>query len=446
VIEQDLKNALNYTMEVIDKNGAKGDAILSCSKGLSLNAQKGQIDQFKSSQSQVLGVRVIKDDRVGLSYSEKMDRTSIEQMVKMALENAKLSTPNPDEKIMQGQSISVQERSEILKREPNMSLEAKMQLSIKLETEPRNRDARVDVSPYNGVSETEYQNYYMNSFETFCFQEERSVSCYTSALMKDAGINSLHYHSMAARTFQELDWKKCIDESLLHASHGLTAKAIATGEYQVIFDLDELGSLIGRFGNIYSGKASKEKMNPMLSQLGQKIFDDRITIIDDPINSACFTYSPFDDEGMQRQSITLIENGVYKNICHNSATAKHFNTRSNARASRSARSSLGTSPVAFRLGAGQDSDQSVQKGEYFFIQTLKGHSAEPISGDFAFEAAGYLMRDGEKIQAVKGVTIAGNFYKMMNSIAAIGNQIHANNHKTFFAPMIRFHGMKIAGA
>jgi len=446
VIEQDLKDALNFTMEVLDKNGAKGDAILSVSKGLNLNAQKGQIDQFKSSQSQVLGVRLIKDDRVGLSYSEKMDRASIEQMVKMALENAKLSTPNPDEKIMQGQSISVQERKEILQREPNMSLEEKMQLAITLEKEPRAKDARVEVAPYNGVSETEYQSYFMNSYETFCFQEERSVSCYTSALMKEEGVNSLHYHSMAARTFKELDWKKCIDESLFHAAYGLKAKSITTGEYNVIFDLDELGSLIGRFGNIYSGKASKEKMNPMLTKLGEKIFDDRITLIDDPINSASFTYSPFDDEGMQRQALTLIENGVYKNICHNTATAKYFNTRSNARASRSARSSLGTSPVAFRMGAGTDSDQSVQEGEYFFIHTLNGHSAEPISGDFAFEAAGYMMRNGQILQSVKGVTIAGNFYKMMNSVAAIGNQIHANNHKTFFAPMIRFHGMKIAGA
>ena len=68
-----------------------------------------------------------------------------------------------------------------------------------------------------------------------------------------------------------------------------------------------------------------------------------------------------------------------------------------------------------------------------------------ISGDFSVACRGYLKKDGEIVQAVKQITLAGNFFKMLNQVSAMGDSIKHNTSKTFFTPNIRFTGMKIAG-
>ena len=68
-----------------------------------------------------------------------------------------------------------------------------------------------------------------------------------------------------------------------------------------------------------------------------------------------------------------------------------------------------------------------------------------MSGDFSFGASGYLVENGKRIQAVNGVTVAGNFYKMLNNINSLGNEILASSGRSFFAPLVRFEALTVAG-
>ena len=71
--------------------------------------------------------------------------------------------------------------------------------------------------------------------------------------------------------------------------------------------------------------------------------------------------------------------------------------------------------------------------------------ANAISGNFSFGASGYLCKDGERIQAVRGITVAGNFYEMLNKISMIGNQQHWNEGRSALMPSIRFSDVAISG-
>ena len=46
---------------------------------------------------------------------------------------------------------------------------------------------------------------------------------------------------------------------------------------------------------------------------------------------------------------------------------------------------------------------------------------------------------------VKGITIAGNFYKMLDSIKTLGDDLKYTSSKSFFAPEIRFENLYVAG-
>jgi PmbA protein len=99
------------------------------------------------------------------------------------------------------------------------------------------------------------------------------------------------------------------------------------------------------------------------------------------------------------------------------------------------------------ISAGQDTEDHLFAGQTLEIIELQGlHSGtDPISGDFSLGANGFLHQDGQRVQAVRGITVAGNFYKMLNEIEAIGDQVHSAHHGCFFSPLVRFASLQIAG-
>lgn len=63
--------------------------------------------------------------------------------------------------------------------------------------------------------------------------------------------------------------------------------------------------------------------------------------------------------------------------------------------------------------------------EGIIITELSGlHSgANTVSGDFSIAANGYYVSDGKVQNAVNQMTIAGNFYELLNNIEAIGSDL-----------------------
>src|SRR5208337_2942627 len=58
-------------------------------------------------------------------------------------------------------------------------------------------------------------------------------------------------------------------------------------------------------------------------RIGQKLFGDNITVWDD-VAHPLQTGSPFDGEGVRRQRVGLIENGVVKRVVYARATAEQM--------------------------------------------------------------------------------------------------------------------------
>lgn len=445
-MNQELKNSLEKTLEFAKKNGAdQADVILNTGSSFSISAQKKEIDKYKLSGSSVIGIRAIKDNKIGISYSEAMDDDALELAAKTAIDNAKNSDVNEFE------TISVKSDKDLIsenKYEKDTSTtQEKIDFCLKLESEVYARDSRVQAVPYNGFSESESQTYYMNSLGTFGYDSEFDMSCYTSALIHEGDLNSMHYHGVMGTNLKSLNFEECVAESLEHATQWLKAEPVKTGHYDIIFTPDQFVSVFGCFGNIFSAKAAWDKVNPFAEKLEKNVAFKELSVMDVPnYKDAFFTYE-FDSEGTSRSDLTLIEDGVLKNFYHNTSTANYFKTQTTGHASRGPRSSLGVGGTNKLIKAGSTNDSAVRSGEYLEIHALQGlHSgANSISGEFSFGASGYLCRDGKRIQPVKGITVAGNYHHMLMKIKAIGDVIHANTYKSFFAPTIRFDGLSVAG-
>ncbi|WBA13086.1 TldD/PmbA family protein [Salinivibrio kushneri] len=444
-IKATLSDAVDQVLSLVKQQGAQADVIANASESLSLKADQGDLSEHKVTAGQVIGVRVIKGDQVATSYSESLDSDSLASMVNAALTNASFTKAESDQQIRaEEQHIDQQDPS--LLQADSTPIEDKIALALALEQDVISQP-RATGAPYNGYSEQTQFQLLANTLGTRCYHSERRFSCYTAALLNHDGKQAMHLGASVSRRFADLDLAHATQLAYQTADALLEGGPVKTGSYPVIFEHDCLSELLGAFGSCFSGDAAKRGTNPWREKVGKPVADTALTITDVARLDGGMRIKAFDSEGFATADTPLIENGVLVGFLHNSATAQHFGVPHTANAGRSPKGGLDVTSRHDVIAAGQHSDADVHAGEYLELVSLQGvHSgANAISGDFSFGASGFVCREGKRVRPVRGITVAGNFYTMLNEIDAIGNTVLPNYDGAFFAPRIRFARLSIAG-
>ena len=125
--------------------------------------------------------------------------------------------------------------------------------------------------------------------------------------------NSPNAANLNAERLAEIAAKKAVESA--------APRELQPGKYTVILEpaavLDTVGFAFYDFG----GLAILDQRSFLSNRIGTKLFGENVSIWDDvahPLQSG----SPFDGEGMQRQKLQLVENGVVKRLVYARATAE----------------------------------------------------------------------------------------------------------------------------
>jgi predicted Zn-dependent protease len=120
--------------------------------------------------------------------------------------------------------------------------------------------------------------------------------------------------------------------------------AIEPGRYTTILEPAATGAFMILAIKALNRKEAEQNAGPYAKRIGERVFDQRITISTDPADPDC-PYIPFDGEGFPYRPVKWIENGVLKELAYDSVYA---------------RKKLGTdvplpNPGAFRMTGGDTS-------------------------------------------------------------------------------------------
>ena len=429
----------------VTEAGAKGDLMVAQGRSLSLKARDGELEEHKVSSSQVFGVRVIKDDKAGVAYSEAADNAALRLMVEQALVNASYARTDSNEQIPDT-AITLTTDDALLAPTDDVSVEEKIDAVLRLERELAGRD-KVKNVPYNGVSDVTSALHIFSTAGLKAVSRVRACFSQAAALVEDGDKNVMEGWGQGARRFDELDIDNIVETAHANCLALLHGEAVPTGHYDVIFDAQCQPTMFSTFSMMFSGKAAKDGINPMRDKVGQAVADQRLNLFDSPLMDDGFGYALFDDEGSPTARTPLIASGNLETLIHNSATAAHFGLQTTGNGARSPRSTLEVQLHQLEIGPGDADDDALTAGEYLELTDLTGtHSgANAVAGDFSFGASGFLCRDGERIQPVRNVTVAGNFYEMLKKIGLIGKDRRWDMNRHAFMPSIRFSDIAISG-
>jgi PmbA protein len=200
--------------------------------------------------------------------------------------------------------------------------------------------------------------------------------------------------------------------------------SIKTGELPVIFTPRGVASALAQpLMAGLNGKLVLEGSSPLTNKLGDKSFDNNFSIFDDPTIDFQPGSRPCDDEGTASQRTPLIENGVVANFLYDLQTAALAGKKSTGNGER--HGSLPSPSVStFVVSAGKTTfnDMVADIREGLVVEFLMGAGqGNTLGGDFSGNVLlGYRIENGKIVGRVKDTMVAGNVYKVLNRVAAIG--------------------------
>ena len=215
----------------------------------------------------------------------------------------------------------------------------------------------------------------------------------------------------------------------------LSPKKIGSEKISLIFDKRIAKGILSTFASAISSSAISRGTSFLKDKINQKIFSDKINILDKPDILKGLGSKSFDTEGVKTNTLKLVEQGVLKHYLVDTYNGKKLNLRSNGRCG-------GTSNLYFDNGDISYKDLLNSNSRCLYITETIGHGSNIVSGDYSVGANGFLIENGEFKYPINEVTIAGNFIDMFKNIS-LANDLefkYATN-----SPTMMIEGMVVAG-
>ena len=251
----------------------------------------------------------------------------------------------------------------------------------------------------------------------------------------------------------DIDVSELAKNAVADAKSKLGADVAPTGAYPVVFSPEAFISMLQTFSSVFSSEAARKDLSRLKDAEGTVIASDKVTIVDDPFYKDSLMPIGFDAEGSPAYKKNVIENGVLKTLLYNLKSAAALGKKTTGNASKGSYASpVGISPFTMYLAPGALSEDELlaRAGNGVYIDSLGGlHAgANPVSGDFSLQSAGFMIENGKKTTAVKSFTVAGNFYDLLKNVVEAANNIEIfsmGGTTSFASPSVLVDGLTVAG-
>ncbi|MFW9912966.1 MAG: TldD/PmbA family protein [Candidatus Thorarchaeota archaeon] len=228
----------------------------------------------------------------------------------------------------------------------------------------------------------------------------------------------------------------------------LNAEKTESFEGPAILSADALGDLIDVV--IQSASASKIQADAsyLKDRLGEKVFSESLTIIDDGTLENKTGSTSFDREGVPHTKYSIVEKGVFKGVLYDTFTANKESLESSGHAFGSFRQTPTIQGTNLEIEKGSQTLESMisEISHGLYIPRISAFP-DPVSGDFAGPVkGGQLIKNGEIVSTLKEITITGNLFEALKNITAISKEckFSAFQGQSALFPEITVAGMKFA--
>jgi PmbA protein len=412
----------------VKRGASAAEVIIRQRTELSVGVRLGEVETLQESTDQGLGLRVLIDGRQASVSGSDFSRDAVMSLVDEAVELARLTSPDDTAGLPDPQELATSIPDLDLWDEAIVELSTEDQIEMALRAERAAQEYSNQISNFDGGGfDSAYGSVILANSLGFA-GEFRTTSCSLASVpvaAEDGKMQRDYWYDMR-RKLSEMDSPEKIGVTAARRTlRKLGSRSVPTQAVPVVLEPNMARDLLGDIFNAASGESIFRKASFLVGQLGERIANERLTVIDDGVMPRGLGSRPFDGEGLPTRRTVIISRGVLESYLLNSYTARKLGLRSTGNAGRGLSGAPGVEAGNLYVEPGPYSPdeiiKSVKKG--LLITELLGFGVNIVTGDYSRSAGGIWIENGELTFPVQGVTIAGNLKEMLNSIEMIGNDL-----------------------
>lgn len=439
-------NLLENLIKQAKEQGAdSADALLGEAVSLRVARRLGEAEALERSEDFDLGLRVFVGRKQAIVSSTDRDPKTLKMLVERAVSMARAVPDDP--------FAGIADPDEIAKNWPELDLfdvsePSAEQLIAGADAAEAAAMAVAGVTNSDGAefSWGRDTGYYVASNGFAGSYSSSGAGLSVSVIAGEGTGMERDYDYSSACHLSDLDAPEKIGKSAGERTvKMLHSRKMATGKFPVIFDPRVSGGLVGLLAGATSGSAIARGTSFIKDRMGQQIFGEGITIIDDPFRKRGPRSRPFDGEGVAPRRREIIKDGILQGWILDLRSARQLKMKTTGNASRGTGGPPSPKVSNFYMMAGTKTPQDLiaEAGTGFYVTSLMGSGTNLVTGDYSHGARGFWIERGQIAFPVSEMTIAGNLKDMWMQLTA------ANDLKFRYgidAPTIRIDGMMVAGS
>lgn len=440
---------LNFIKDIIyqaKKAGATAaDAVMLSSTSVGVQVRNGQPEELERSETKTVGLRVFIDKRSATISTTDLQKDNIEKLVEQAISMAKILPEDPFSGLPEPSSKACIDPKEL-----DLYDASERSTQDMLEQAKRTEAAALAVKGVTnsiggscGYGKTEMILANSNDFFGTYARTSHSLSACVLAGTGTDMQRDYDYHST-------VHLKDLEDAEQIGRSAG--EKAVAklnptrpkTGVFPVVFHPRVANSIIGHLASALNGYAIARGTSFLKNDMGNLIFPENITIIDQPYQVKGLASRPFDVEGLYPEELKLVDQGKIAHWLLDSRTANQLGLKSNGHATRGPSSPPSPTTTNLYVMAGQQTPDELMADikEGLYITEMIGSSVNMVTGDYSRGASGFMIRNGQLAEPIMEFTLASMLKEMFSQVYVANDLKFRYNTNS---PTLRINAMSVAG-
>lgn len=369
------------------------------------------IHQNMASEDVAMGVRAVFGKKVATASSNVLTEKGIRALVDKVVEMARLQDENPDFVSLPGPTEQPRFAEAYSSETAGSTPEQRAEMVAKLVAECDKVDATAAGSCFVRV----YERAVVNSLGVSTYFKGTAASLTTVVTGQDGGFG---YASRTASNIRDIDAAEVGAEAAKLAWESRNPMDLEPGEYEAVLTPYATASLIGMLG--WAGVHAlpyQEGRSFMTGKLGQKVVGDSINIWDDALDSRILV-SAYDAEGVAKQRVDVIRNGVASGILYNSYTAHREGKKSTGHASGHNLIMAPGTATLDEMIASTKRGVLVTRFHYTNMAHLMTVTMTGMTRDGTF-----LIENGKIVGPVKNLRIQQSVIEALNNVDMIGRDL-----------------------
>lgn len=440
----DMNTLISRLFEAAKAAGiAPAEASYTGREAFSVRVREGKIEDYQVSDRTSLTLRGMYGGRIGTASTQALDEDSVELLIRGVIESAELIEDDEQDEILPPDERydTVCNYSAALDA---VTAEEKIALALELDRlmhETGDERLKPDDAVVSTAKET---TGIRNTLGLDLSHTSNLIYAYASALGREDGHTVTGFKLLWGHDLADVPAAAIAEGCKQDALAKLGAGRMKSGEVTAVIRNNAMADLLTTFCGIFSADNAQKGISLLAGREGETIASPCVTLTDDPLLPWGMNSTPFDSEGAATRKKHIIEKGTLTTLLHNRRTAKKagVTTTGNSRGNgRVAATNLFIEPGTLTC-----EEMLSNMGDGLFVTEVTGlHAgANPISGDFSLLSRGFEVKDGQIVRAVEQITVAGNFYRLLESIVSVGNDLLFEGSPVG-CPSVRVRSLNVAG-